>query len=344
MPTVNRRPVVLVALLALTLAVLGSYAVGTVFAGHFLHVGMDENHQETGPNDLPENYVSSRWALGAAGTTVRWHADANIRDRVVAALATWTAAVPELRWAETQNANAANVQVQGRDSCGTGLAGFFKVIPQVGIFLGGWEADSDRSANYWRQAIICLKLYSASNVSDNLLQAIAAHEIGHAYGLHEVYFDDPAHVGSRCNDAVTSIMDGVHTGATPTHCDDLSGPSSWDLRFVISGHFNLSSTPCPSRSDGETRSERFTAPATITLIACSSGSGYVRLEARASGAVLDRESIRISPRSTATPTPTPTPRPTATPTPTPRPTATPTPTPTPEPVDCDDVPYHPFCV
>jgi hypothetical protein len=54
MPTVNRRPVVLVALLALTLAVLGSYAVGTVFAGHFLHVGMDENHQETGPNDLPD--------------------------------------------------------------------------------------------------------------------------------------------------------------------------------------------------------------------------------------------------------------------------------------------------
>ena len=117
MRTINRRPVVLIALLALALAVFGSYAVGTVFAGHFLHVGMDENHQETGPNDLPENYVSSRWALGAAGTTVRWHADANIRDRVVAALATWTAAVPELRWAETQNANAANVRVQGRTDC-----------------------------------------------------------------------------------------------------------------------------------------------------------------------------------------------------------------------------------
>ena len=99
------------------------------------------------------------------GTTLTWNADANIRDRFVAALATWTATVPELRWAETQNANAANVRVQGLDDC-AGLAGYFKVVPQTSIFLAGWQADRDRSANYWQQAFICLRLDSPNRVSD----------------------------------------------------------------------------------------------------------------------------------------------------------------------------------
>ena len=41
------------------------------------------------------------------------------------------------------------------------------------------------------------------------------------------------HVGEPCNDAVTSIMDVEHVvSGTVTHCDDLSGPSSWDAARV----------------------------------------------------------------------------------------------------------------
>lgn len=92
----RRRSFTRIAVLAVLIAALGSYAAGAVLANHFVHQGMDKTKQllptATGGNTRPENYVSARWALGDKGTQITWHADNNATKQVFEkALAKWMA-------------------------------------------------------------------------------------------------------------------------------------------------------------------------------------------------------------------------------------------------------------
>ena len=238
----SKRLLTLLAVFAMVAAVFGSYAAGVVFARHYVHSGMDPDSQiTTAGNTLPENHVNVKWALHDRGKPITWHAEAAVRDLFSNALAKWTAGVPRLRWQEANNSSDADVSVFQNPRC-DGLSAYFEVNSGTTTnpdLPGGWHTDNDRDANYWKKAIICLASNFSLPTTDDYRLAVAVHEIGHAYGLDEVYTDDQPVVGSVCNDSVTSVMDGGHIiQPTPPHgrrlapCDVLTGPSHRDLSTV----------------------------------------------------------------------------------------------------------------
>ena len=250
----SRRSFTRIAVLVVLIAALGSYAAGAVLANHFVHQGMDKTKQwtstATGGNTLPENYVSARWALDDKGTQITWHADNTSTKQVFEkALAKWmatttsanpTTSAPDFRWAYESSKASADVYVFSSNLCGRGSAfGTFKIsLWTSATSSSGWYSDDVRSANYWQKAEICLKLGPAGvRKAPDFRVSVAAHEIGHAYGLHEVYNDSGASDGI-CNSGVKSIMDGSHLNnpllsrARLQHCDEVSGPTEWDIERI----------------------------------------------------------------------------------------------------------------
>ena len=249
----NRSLITLLSVFAVVAAVFGSYTAGVVFARHYVHLGMNPIFQktpaQTGGNTLPENYVNVKWALhSGTEAEVTWHSEPEVRDLFVAALTNWTNTIPELRWREVSSSADADVNVF-TGSCGVGALGYFEVrdfVPTNPSEPSGWHTDDERSANYWKSADICSRPSSdlPQNRTDDYALSIVAHEIGHAYGLHEAYIDNPPpRDGSPCNNSVISVMDGVHTKLFTsadggpavrkwTHCDGLTGPSQWDVARI----------------------------------------------------------------------------------------------------------------
>ena len=160
----------ILSILAIVLVAYGSYAAGTVFAKHYIHLGMEQRLQISG--GLPENYVN-KWALFSQGTAVTWYADEGVKARFVAALAKWTTAIPQLQWREATSALSADVRVVNRTDCDG--PGSFVVT--------SWHTDSDRSARYWSKARICLVQTVWYAVTDNYYHFVALHEIGYALRL-----------------------------------------------------------------------------------------------------------------------------------------------------------------
>ena len=131
----------------------------------------------------------------------------------------------------------------------------------------------------------------------------------------------------------------LRVGQTTRIRAEWANPSDLDLRFIFDTDYLTTYDSCSDRSSGQGITERFIAPASLTLRACQTGSTTVKLKI-IGGAVLDSESVSIS--AAYTPTPTKTPRPN-TPTPTNTPTP-PTPTIAPTPFDCNWLPpWHPAC-
>ena len=118
-------------------------------------------------------------------------------------------------------------------------------------------------------------------------------------------------------------------------------PANTQIKFRVTSHF--STEACTSSSSAGAAYDLFiaqaTAPVTITLYGCTTGTGDVKLLRKSDNYEIAKISIKINERPTATPTSTPTftptsthtPTPTFTPTPTHTPTYTPTPTPVPKP-------------
>ena len=228
-----KRRMLLIPILAVAIA---AYMSGVVFASHYDYIANNSSHQspDAADNDLPELWASSVWVLRAADTPVTWKADSRVRDLAVKVLNTWTTTVPEFEWREVQPNRDANVVIYGADVCpgGSFIAGVFRVDPDL-----GWHANDLRRANYWQKASLCLASPGEQQVAPRYLENLLSHEIGHAYGLAEVYLDNPIPTtGSMCNAAVSSIMDGATTEVVASRtrrveCDAAYGESRHEIYY-----------------------------------------------------------------------------------------------------------------
>ncbi|GEM_PF-1346356 len=204
----------IVALLLAMAAVL--FTARDASADHYLYLGADPAKQ-VAAEPGPENRISEWWTL-YTGSSVWWKADAAIRGDVAAAISHWTNKLPPLRWFEDQGAPDITFLWMNCDPADPNTVASFKVTD--------WHWDGARYANYWKKAEICIDA-DTSWGTDGRVSAIG-HEIGHAYGLHERYYDQgPA----ACSSKDTTIMDGA-TGSLVVHCDGLPGAGSNDQARV----------------------------------------------------------------------------------------------------------------
>ena len=246
----SRRQAILTGAFVVLAVAFGAYFVGAVAASHFTHAGMDKKKQilpaDSGRDTKLENYVNNRWALHDTGQPIRWYAatDEAHRNLFIAALAKWTASttVP-LLWKEVNSSDDADVEFYSSGTCDDdSLGGSFDVKGNwsaPNLTDRGWVGDDIRSANYWQKAEICLSTETGKRATDDHQASVVAHEIGHAYGFHHVYYDDESASRRGCNDSVTSIMDGPRKvwslnqlRMVQGHCDEITRPSQWDIDRV----------------------------------------------------------------------------------------------------------------
>ena len=223
-----------IALISILVVAIAAYMSGVVFASHIDYIANNAFHQSP-DNDLPELWASSVWVLRAADTPVTWKTDSRVRGLVVKVLNTWTTTIPEFEWREVQPNREANLVVYGADVCPNGpfVTGLFRVDPDL-----GWHANDLRGANYWQKASVCLASPGGQQVAPRYLENLLSHEVGHAYGLADVYLDNPIPTtGSICNSAVSSIMDGQTTEVVANRtrlveCDAVYGPTTRDVEKI----------------------------------------------------------------------------------------------------------------
>ncbi len=192
------------------------FFAGSAAAHHFDYRAEDSNLQSTAQFGV-ENHNFRWWAL--SNSNLRWYAPTSIRSDVDSAVSNWESVIPDLDWfGSTSSASTADLEFEYK-SCAGGGAGRFTVDT--------WYDDSTRDANYWTDARICVSNTTSYGTNGRL--AVIAHEMGHAYGLHEQYLDQQT--PSACNNAVVSIMD-TGTGSPLVHCDSLTGPALHDENNV----------------------------------------------------------------------------------------------------------------
>ncbi len=174
----------------------------------------------------PENYVFLFWGYGSG--MLSWRADADVRTNAREAIANWTTAVPQLTWRELQAGEPdSNADV------------LFKVqaihpacLPSAVACTAftSWFPDSIRRGNYWDEALVTFNVNY--NWRQRHLRGIVAHEIGHLYGLHERYPDNPP--TGACNNGENTIMDGTtfDQQGRVVHCDGIEGPVTLDEQRV----------------------------------------------------------------------------------------------------------------
>ena len=190
-------------------------------AHHFEFMGQDEDFQFGVSTSLPENYISAVWALGEGGDELQWKtatsAPSSVKNEIRTAIRNWETAIPELGWADEPTTDDDwDVEFLYKN-CDHGLASYI---------VRNWMDFGNRQARYWVKAEICVN--STVQWSGNGRLSAIAHEIGHAYGLHEGYIEQRGRA-PICNNATMTIMDA---GTSARHCDGLTGPASYDTGQV----------------------------------------------------------------------------------------------------------------
>ena len=221
------------------LSLLVSTLAWPALADHFVFSGQDPDFHQANSigNRGPKTFANHKWALtpgSASSNSVSYYIDTSTIpstppprasatpsvSHVNTAIANWESTVDGLNWIEASSSGSAEMLIEFK-FCG----------PAVGSFNPNrrWYTDSIREARYWETAGICINSYNGWINEGAIISAIA-HELGHAYGLHEAYIDRGKNEG-RCNPDRRSIMDNLHN-AHSGHCDNLQGPSTTDRHFV----------------------------------------------------------------------------------------------------------------
>ena len=244
---------ILALVLTFVIIALVSFLAGSAVAHHYAYMGQDEANQRSGtPSEdpgLPENYISKIWALSESPNNVVKYYIENANDPIHSltptagtfgglvrtAVVDWRTAVPQLALEETNDKNDYGIRFVLNDC--SSLLGRYDVEK--------WHTDIRRTARYWDKTKICVQKEKQFATSDIILSTIS-HELGHAYGLNEVYYDSLTPVPTadkkygNCMD-VKSIMDGANRVPNTNdpsiklydrHCDNLTKPHLRDRILV----------------------------------------------------------------------------------------------------------------
>lgn len=192
-------------------------------------------------------YIYSIYDGADSWRWIDWKADANIRTEFGQAITEWSTIDGQLviDWHDWRDANniATTIDLEGKVGACPGVtiahAGCFKVLSWVGVTPG--------NANRWATAEIYVNLnnvhYPATpkpTWTSTSKKLTIAHELGHAYGLHERY----RHTGSPCNNDEFTIMDaGIVSSNTIAHCDGIAAPTVTDKNRIsalyVDGFYDL---------------------------------------------------------------------------------------------------------
>lgn len=204
--------------LGLVSAILG-LGVPAVFADHYEYLAADLSRQR--PLPRKQNFVNVWWAIDQY---TAWWADADLEGDVAAVISAWQGAVPPLRWNQVGDPALADYQFL-RDP---GLCGGVPACHGV----TDWDEWPVENAMYNKKGRIVVDPFTPFAPTAGRRGALA-HEVGHAYGLHERYLDRPGESG--CNNGEVTVMDDLRYEPGPgyyVHCDGLEAPAAVDIDRV----------------------------------------------------------------------------------------------------------------
>lgn len=161
--------------------------VRSVHADHYEYTVLDPAKQFTPPSATRvKNFVQAWWV---SGFEMWWEAEPSLHAEASLVIANWMNAIPQLYWMENTNPDYMIRTSADSTECLGGL-GCHRVLQ--------WEEWAVEDAAYILKGEIIIitnppRQYAATAGISGLL----AHELGHAYGLHERYLDRQGESG--CN-------------------------------------------------------------------------------------------------------------------------------------------------
>ncbi len=193
---------------AVLMASIASALTGDDDAPRYIYIPADpysQKRDDLDANHLPEIYVQMKWRSDQSMTW--WSSDATLTTQIQDAIGRWETYLPGFDWATNpesdQNKDNAAVWFELKTDCPrVGSPGDFDITIQTG------SADTTRRANYVTLTKICVdnaQAYSSSTTRRRIL----LHEMGHAYGLNERYYDN-----GQCNDRESTVMDTIMLAGT----------------------------------------------------------------------------------------------------------------------------------
>lgn len=225
-------------------------------ADHFEYLPQDPSYYNAVAGGDPEMWMYQDWYIysiyqGAdSWRWIDWKADTAIRTEFAQAVSDWSNVDNALfiDWHDWRDANniATTIDLEGKVGVCPGLT-----IPHAACFtVNSWTGVYPGGAYRWQTAKIYVNLNNVLYVpqpgptwNSAAKKQVIAHELGHAYGLHERY-DDNNPAGFFCNGSESTIMDAMVVSVnTWTHCDPISGPTATDQNRIstmyLGGSYNL---------------------------------------------------------------------------------------------------------
>lgn len=221
-------------------------------ANHYDYLPQDPAYYNWVAGGDPEMWTYQTWYLNSIfypkssadpWRVINWKADSAIRTPFGQAVSDWSSIDNQLGidWHPWRDINNTSGYVQ---HILNGVVGACPGSPSATGCLSPtiWSGVSPGHANFINVANIYMNFSSSYTWSNDVKRAAIAHEIGHAYGLHERYIEGPP---IQCNNNESTVMDALYADANSVvhQCDNVSGPTATDRarisNFYLGGNYVL---------------------------------------------------------------------------------------------------------